>query len=92
MLWNVFKYRFPECQMREGTTKAQACHVIEEAIEAKDAIAEGDRRHAIEELTDVIHCAETTLRMLGCTWPELISAWLGVIRKNARRSYYRRDR
>ena len=83
-----WEYQFPKISNPNGLTN-QLVKIETEAAEAVDAYAacEGDVRVA-EELMDVIHAAETALRMLGFQ-PLVVDAIKeGVILKNKARGYY----
>lgn len=83
-----FEYQFPKISNPDGLM-SQLVKIETEVNEAVDASAngEGDLRIA-EELMDVIHAAETALRMLGFQ-PFVINAVkAGVIAKNDARGYY----
>lgn len=83
-----FTYQFPKICNPSGLT-SQLVKIESEAAEAVDAYAacEGDLRVA-EELMDVIHAAETALRMLGIQPFVLNAVKAGVISKNEERGYY----
>ena len=83
-----FTYQFPKISNSSGIT-SQLVKIETEADEAVDAYAacEGDLRVA-EELMDVIHSAETALRMLDMSPFVLNAVKAGVISKNEERGYY----
>lgn len=83
-----FSFQFPKISNPNGLT-SQLVKIETEADEAVDAYAacEGDLRVA-EELMDVIHAAETALRMLGFQPFVLNAVKAGVIAKNENRGYY----
>lgn len=92
-------YRFPSmANIGDLTTEGQAAKIFEEAYEAKSAQAfwcygngsgdeDADRIAYGMELMDVIHAAETALRM-GFSDEQVDSLRELVIEKNATRGYY----
>lgn len=83
-----FNFQFPKIDNRNGLV-SQLVKIESEAVEAVDAYAdcESDLRVA-EELMDVIHAAETALRMLPLSDRALNAVKAGVIAKNEERGYY----
>lgn len=85
---SIFTYNFPPCKAERDLTR-QCKHLV---MEAKEALAEAKRGNIIDcrlELMDVIHCAETALRMIEnedehCN----TEAKATVILKNKKRGYY----
>ena len=84
-----FLFQFPQIALTRDTVVSQLVKIESEAVEAVDAYAdcEPDLRIA-EELMDVIHAAETALRMLPLSDRELNAVKAGVIAKNEERGYY----
>lgn len=95
-------YRFPAmAKLGEWTNEGQAVKILEEADEAKSAQAfwcygngsgdeDADRTAYGMELMDVIHAAETALR-IEFSDEEVESLKDAVIVKNYNRRYYRED-
>lgn len=95
-------YRFPAmANIGDLTTDGQAAKILEEADEAKSAQAfwcygngsgdeDADRIAYGMELMDVIHAAETALRM-EFSDAEAVRLQLKVIEKNRKRGYYGKD-
>lgn len=93
-------YRFPAmAKLGEWTNEGQAVKILEEADEAKSAQAfwcygngsgdeDADRTAYGMELMDVIHAAETALRM-EFSDAEVVGLQLKVIEKNRKRGYYK---
>lgn len=71
-----------------GDCKKQAQRVGLEVVEACAAFDDDDRSGAIMELLDVIHAAETALRLMKASRAELDDAKASVITKNRERGYY----
>lgn len=83
------KYQFPATVfVTKNKLKFQADHVFSEVIEATHAHDTGDHAHAVEELWDVIHSAETMLRMYEAAGHDVWAAKAVVKEKNRRRGYY----
>lgn len=90
-------YRFPAmAKLNEWSNEQQANYVLSEAEEAKSAQSfmdygegsgESDRMDYGMELMDVIHSAETALRM-EFTNQEIAQLQDSVIEKNRARGYY----
>ena len=85
-----FSYRFPAIVLPEGTTLSdQADYIIGEAQELKDAAMVTETHYEVDvEAMDVIHAAETFLRMRGHSDDALNHLAQLVIEKNQRRGYY----
>lgn len=87
-----FTFNFPAWQAKgEVAFKDQVSKIQEETIEVSIAETDGDVFLMAMELMDVIHCAETGLRMLGVEKLTLDVARLAVERKNAERGYYKKE-
>lgn len=83
-----WEYRFPPIADPPGLSQ-QLLHVLGEAEEAREAHREaGWRERVAEELMDVVHAAETALRMLEKDGADLDGVRRGVIAKNEERGYY----
>jgi len=83
------KYHFPATIFVTKTKlKFQADHVFSEVIEATHAHDSGDHAHAVEELWDLIHSAETMLRMYQAAGHDVWAAKTSVEVKNRKRGYY----
>ena len=83
-------YRFPRTLFVNNGLFDQVKHVRSEAFEAVDAYMKPDIAHLAEELFDVIHSAETGLRILDERYEvDLIAIEALVLEKNARRGYYK---
>jgi hypothetical protein len=87
MKLSEFEYQFPACCEGSGLLD-QIMHIASEVNEVKAAYWDGDQIATASELMDVIHCAETALRMLHATPADLNDIKCGVIAKNAARNYY----
>lgn len=95
-------YRFPAMKgLEKLTAESQTVKILEEADEAKSAQSfwcygngsgddDADRRAYGMELMDVIHAAETALRM-EFDDDDVYRLRKRVIEKNAGRFYYRED-
>lgn len=84
----TFQYQFPAIAEPEDLPK-QLQHVKAEAQEAIDAYYEELSPWTLAtELMDVMHAAETALRVLGMHEVMLSGVKAGVIVKNERRGYY----
>ena len=88
-----------DSKLGEWTNEGQAVKILEEADEAKSAQAfwcygngsgdeDADRTAYGMELMDVIHAAETALRM-EFSDAEVVGLQLKVIEKNRKRGYYK---
>ena len=84
----MYVYNFPETVFvphgrRERGQQVQ--HVVSEALEAKAAIEEGERRYVME-LLDTVHAAETALREFD---KSLVDECAELVHdKNSVRGYY----
>lgn len=83
----TWTYQFPEITKTERTLSEQLEHVRREVREAEEALTKGDRESTKEELMDVIHAAETALRMIPGGM-SLHAMKAHVIAKNEERGYY----
>lgn len=85
----MWTWSFPPIAEPHARLSRQLAHVMSEVNESYDALEDGESSERIaEELMDVIHAAETALRMLGV---DVDKAWRGVIEKNSKRGYYGGD-
>ena len=85
----MYDFNFPLCTKHEKTVSEQLEHLQSEVIETMHAWYTGESVYDVgTELLDVIHAAETTLRMLNFTNYELNDLKDRVIQKNAERGYY----
>lgn len=85
----MVKYQFPETIfVAQSKLRFQADHVFSEAIEATHAHDSGEHAHAVEELWDLIHSAETMLRMYQAAGHDVWAARATVKEKNRKRGYY----
>lgn len=92
LLESGFTFNFPAWQPKgEVALEDQIKKIQEETIEVRIADMDGDVFLTAMELMDVIHCAETGLRMLGVEKLTLDAARLAVERKNAERGYYKKE-
>jgi len=84
------KWNFPETIFtKNNSLKQQISHLESEIIEVKNAyLSEGFSSHMVEELWDVIHSAETALRILGTDKIDIFYIKDKVIEKNKERGYY----
>jgi len=83
------KYQFPPIIFVGGNDlKLQSDHVFSEALEVTDAYDAGDHGHAVEELWDLIHSAETMIRMYQAAGHDVWAAKYAVGEKNRQRGYY----
>lgn len=91
MITTPWTWQFPPIA-EQPKIYQQLAHVRAEAREAEKAefYNEGNERIA-EELMDVIHAAETALRLLPFDELELDRIKRGVVEKNDRRGYYGGD-
>lgn len=89
MIATPWQWQFPPIAEPSLKLYSQINHVRMEASEAEHAefYNEGDERIA-EELMDVIHAAETALRLLPFDELELDRIKRGVVEKNNTRGYY----
>lgn len=72
--------------------RTQIVHVELEAAEAENALTDEEPPERVaEELMDVIHSAETALRLLPFDEAQLDAIKRGVVEKNQRRGYYGGD-
>ena len=84
----AFQYQFPAIAEPEELPK-QLQHVKEEAYEAIEAYLNEESEWTLAtELMDVIHAAETALRLLGMHESMLNGVKTNVIVKNENRGYY----
>lgn len=82
-------YRFPEISgATHYTPQDQVAHVLSEAKEVEAAVDLETYYEPMLELMDVIHSAETMLRIYGCTDTELELLRDLTIEKNRKRGYY----
>lgn len=95
MNYSRFQFQFPDATPRAqddeyvcGDTRKQVERIGLEVCEAIDAVDEGQKREAVMELMDVIHAAETALRLLGVKAAALNDAKQSVVTKNRERGYY----
>ncbi len=84
------QFTFPEVRfVKTASLEKQVSHVLSEAAEVDDACRPGNYDHLSMELLDLIHSAESALRILdeqyGVDLPALHAA---VIKKNQERGYY----
>ena len=92
LLETGFTFNFPAWQAKgEVAIADQVKKIQEKTIEVSIADSDGDVFLMAMELMDVIHCAETGLRMLGVEKITLDAARLAVERKNAERGYYKKE-
>lgn len=85
-------YRFPAMEdVDKFSPEDQAEHVLSEAKEVKDATMIESYYEPMLELMDVIHSAETMLRIYGCTEKELELLRDLTIEKNTKRGYYGKE-
>lgn len=82
-------WRFPEIADKPSA-KAQAVKIAEELDEVQEALFDGHPAIAAVEAMDVIHAAETLLRILDTSEPDVApdAAYRIVVRKNGVRGYY----
>lgn len=86
----TFQYQFPSIAEPEELPK-QLQHVKSEVDEAIEAYYEEKSPWTIAtELMDVIHAAETALRLLEAEGMDLDAIKRGVVEKNQRRFYYKK--
>jgi len=77
---------FPEVKFTSTNSIDEQClHVVSEAIEASQ---EDDPYKKAMELWDVIHSAETGLRILSASGVHIEQAKIDVVIKNTARGYY----
>lgn len=95
MNYSKWSYQFPDATPAAerdsnvgGDVSKQIQRVGFEVIEACNAFDEGLRDDAIVELMDVIHAAETALRMMGVKAAHLGDMKARTITKNRERGYY----
>lgn len=72
----------------DGTDKAQAVKVLEEAAELLEAVNHGTRKQAQEEAMDVLQALANLCLKLGWLPSELEVSYEGVRRKNLDRGHY----
>lgn len=85
----MWTWRFPPIAKPHTRLSRQLAHVMIDVNEAYDAFEDGESTECVaEELMNVIHAAETALRMLDVDADEV---WRGVIEKNRGRGYYGSD-
>ena len=85
---NAWHYNFPHDTYHGRKDElAQLKHTAGEVVEAMDAI-NYDVEDFIEELMDVVHCAETLIRKTGVDDDTLDRIKCDVIIKNDERGYY----
>ena len=78
---------FPEVKF-DKTPLEQLGKVLDELVEAEEALGETDRDHAVEEVIDVLHSAANVLYKMKCTDTEISDAILYVQAKNYMRGKY----
>ncbi len=86
-----WEYRFPELA-RMPAIPDQTVKVVEEAVETQVAVFEWTFEAAAVEAMDVIHAAETLLRLLEEKFGvDLDEAYAAVVAKNGARGYYDKE-
>lgn len=85
-----WQWQFPPIAEPEDLPH-QILHIKAELLEAAEACGAKNIQHTAEELMDVIHAAETALRLLEAEGMDLDAIKRGVIEKNQRRGYYGGD-
>ena len=95
MNYGKFCYQFPDATPRAeediyvcGDAGKQIQRIGLEVVEACNAWDDGQRDDAIHELMDVIHAAETALRMMHVKTALLSDVKARVITGNRERGYY----
>lgn len=95
MNYSKFNYQFPDATPRaeediyvRGDVSKQIQRIGLEVVEACNAYEEGQRDEAIHEVMDVIHAAETALRMMKVKNSLLSDVKARVITGNRERGYY----
>jgi len=78
---------FPEVKF-DKTPLEQLHRVLDEMVEAEEALLAGNNEHAVEEVIDVIHTAANVLYKMNCTDTEISDAILYVQSKNQMRGKY----
>ena len=84
----LWRYQFPPIIIKPESFSAQLGHIEGELREVRAAHKENDMVAIVEELMDVIHAAETALRMLDVAPLTLNRTKEKVVAKNLDRNYY----
>jgi phosphoribosyl-ATP pyrophosphohydrolase len=80
---------FPSTKFVKNCLCDQVTHIVSETMEVQLAYEEPDHQHLAEELCDLIHSAETALRILADRYEiDVLTAQSAVIEKNRQRGYY----
>ena len=82
-------YHFPPVRfVGETPVLQQIKHLKSEIIEVEEALGKSDKDNLILELWDVIHSAETALRIISSWGEDVFAVKKEVYRKNDDRGYY----
>ena len=83
------KYNFPKIRfIEENTLHTQLLHFASECIEIAERIEHGDMWGITEEVIDMMHSAETWLRIVERHGVDVDGEISKVIEKNRKRGYY----
>ena len=82
---------FPEVKF-DFTPEKQLGRVLDEMVEAEEALIAEDKDHFLEEMIDVLHTAANVLYKAGYTDMEIVNKIYAVQEKNYARDKYKNPR